>query len=111
MFPAACLHRQHQTYIARRMGTSGHAIPLIEAMVALIDLRLASSNELLPGRAANALLDELMELGAERHQIGDTERLTIYGVVATSTAQALGLLRNWQRAANRTLAAKAEAAA
>ena len=100
MFPAADLHRAYQTYVARRDGPTSAV--LAEALICLIDQRLANAGEILPGRAAALLLDQLVEAGASLQPTGDAERLTIYGVVTSSTAGPLGLLRNWQVDARRT---------
>jgi hypothetical protein len=113
MFPASELHRAYQTYAGRRDGANSAV--LVEAMLYLIDHRLADARELLPGTSARELLAELANLGAIHQTGGLTERLTIYGVSATCNAGGAGLLRNWQIAARRALdkqnADQAEAAA
>lgn len=77
------------------------------AFVALIDTTLTGAMEgpVVPVPQAMMLLHKLANAGlAEMQAQGETTRLTLCGITATSTGTAYGLLRNWQSAARQRIA-------
>ncbi len=78
------------------------------AFVALIDAALsgaATHGHLVPSTQAAQLVQRLTQSGlAEVTPYGDTSRLTLCGIHASSTGTAYGLLRNWQSAARQRIA-------
>lgn len=82
----------------------------VEAYIALIDAKLATGREMLPGRTAERLLQRLCDhRGALLcgDGTGHGFRLSLLGIPATATGGAQALLRNWQNAALARLAASA----
>ena len=108
MFPACDLHRTYQTYIAERDDPNAHI--LIEALDHLIGVRLAGKPVAALDVVATRVIDQLVTCGADHRHWGSATRLTIYGVMATTTraAGAAHLLANWQAAARRELTHRSE---
>lgn len=100
MFPATDLYRANQSHIARRDGPNSTI--LIDALCHLIDRKLALCHPASAHVIAARVIDDLKDCGADHRIWGSAERLTVYGVQATTTAAGPAqLLRNWQTAARR----------